>query len=113
MVRVVVVVGGGGGGGIRPLNDLVAKIRSNDLGRKSNSKNPDLRKKILCLTHPFPENPPKRFKLQISDQRIACPDRNFYKIENIRDPQFMLGRSSQIRILKSFRGQKGSKTQVA
>ncbi len=47
---------------VRPLDDVVAKSHSNELGGSSNSKNPDL-KGFLCVTNPFLENFPKRFQL--------------------------------------------------
>ena len=40
-----------------------------------------------------------------------CSDRKLYKIENFGHLQIMLGRSGQIWVLMSFRGQKVSKTQ--
>ncbi len=61
-VMVHVVVGGGGDFFAHPLDDLLANSCSNNLGRSSNSKNPDL-KQFLRVTNPFRENHPKRFKL--------------------------------------------------
>ncbi len=55
---------GGGDVFVRPLDDLVAKSRNNNLGRYYNFKKPDLQK-FLRVTNQFCENHPKRFKLQI------------------------------------------------
>ena len=56
MVRVIVVVVGGGGDGgkifLCPLDDLLAKSRSKNFGRSSNSKNPD-EKKFFVLAKSF------------------------------------------------------------
>ena len=54
----------GGNVFVRPLDDLVAKSRTNNLGRYYNFKKPDLQK-FLCVTNQFRENHPKIFKLQI------------------------------------------------
>ncbi len=55
---------GGGNVFVRPLDDLVAKSCTNNLGRYYNFKKPDLQK-FLRVTNLFRENHPKRFKLQI------------------------------------------------
>ncbi len=62
MVPVVGVVGGNVF--VRPLDDLVAKSRKDNLnGRYYNFRKPDLQK-FLCVTNQFQENRPKRIKLQ-------------------------------------------------
>ncbi len=62
------------------LGNLASQSHSNNLGRSSNSKNPDS-KKLLC-DQSDPRKPPK--KIQIKNLMSKdCSDRKFYENENL------------------------------
>ena len=54
---------------VRPLDDLVAQSRTNNLGRQCNFKKPDLQK-FLSVTNLFRENPQKHLNLKFEVQGV-------------------------------------------